>query len=129
MTTDLTAKRLLIWPVLAIYVPAHMTLLRRIRALDARGGHPSFGGVPGDLLRDVTQVGRSHVGIHGSCFVTHGGNRKLFIGELTPFMLLEAEIDCPVDLLPHMTEKALACCAGSRRELFLWYTLLFQAFS
>ncbi len=53
VTTDHTAKRLLVGPVGFVWIVAHTALLRGIGALDSDCGYASFGGIPGELLGDV----------------------------------------------------------------------------
>ena len=72
--TDDAAKRLLVRSVFAIHVMASAALLRRVGTPDAGGRHPAFGGIPGNLLRDVAQVGSPHVRIHASRLEAHRGH-------------------------------------------------------
>ncbi len=124
-TTDHTAKRLLVWPVLPSNRMAHTALLRRIGTLHSGRLYASFGSVPGDLLGNVCQIGSTHVGIHGSGPVLHRGNRKLFIGKLYIGVLGKALVDSPIDLLTDVPDKALpALAAGGRQFLD---PFLFQA--
>ncbi len=53
VATDLTAKRLLVGSVGFVWIVTHTAFLRRIGALDSGRLYSSFGGIPGDLLRDV----------------------------------------------------------------------------
>src|SRR5690242_6157326 len=80
--TDRTAKRLLVRPVGSICIMTDAALLRRVGAPDLSYGNSPFSGIPGELLRDVCQVGGVQVGIHSPCFVLHRCNRKPFVGEL-----------------------------------------------
>src|SRR5258708_10980129 len=64
MTANLTAKRLLVGPVGFVWVVAHTALLGGISALDSDCGYASFGGIPGELLGDVCQVGGVQIGVH-----------------------------------------------------------------
>src|SRR6266568_8494462 len=104
---DLATKRLLIWSVFFICIMAHAAFLRGIGAVDPACLPASFGGVPGDLLGDVCQIRSTHIGVHGACLLFHRGNRKLFIGKPCPRMFSKAFIYCSVDLLTHMSDKAL----------------------
>jgi len=118
--TDPTAKRLLIRSIGSVYMMAPATLLRRIGTLHSSRLYASFGRIPCDLLSDVCQVRCTHIGIHGSRFVLHRGNRKLFIGKVCIGMLSEALVDRPIDLLPHMPGEALpASAAGGSRAASL----------
>lgn len=74
VATDLAAKRLLVGPVGSGYIVAHAALLGTVGALDPDGGDSSLGGVPGDLPRDVRQVGGAQVAIHSARLVLHGGH-------------------------------------------------------
>ena len=103
-TTDHTAKRLLVWPVLPSNRMAHTALLRRIGTLHSGRLYASFGSVPGNLLRDVCEIGCTHVGIHGSGLVPHRGNREVFIGKLVALVFLKALVNRPIDLLTHMPD-------------------------
>ncbi len=82
--------------------------------LDPDCGDTSLGSIPGDLPGDVRQVGSIQVGIHGTRFVLHGGNRQVLIGELRALMLSKALVDRAVDRLPHMAGETLP---ARRREL------------
>lgn len=108
LPTDPTAKRLLIGPVRSIRIVAHTAFLGGIGTLDPFGPHAAFGGSPGDLLRDMGQIGGPQVGVHRSRLVFHCGNRKTFVGDLEAFMLLQAYIHRPIDLLAHVADKALS---------------------
>src|SRR5450631_2462824 len=103
MTADDAEKRSLIRSVLSVHIMAHMTFLGGIGALHAGRLHTTLGRIPGNLVRDATQIGGSHICIHGTSLETHGCYGKLFIGKLTPVMVLETAIDGPIDLLPHVT--------------------------
>ena len=54
---DHTAKRLLVWAILAGHRMAAMALLGTVSALDLGGTDAAFGGTPGQLRRDVGQIG------------------------------------------------------------------------
>ena len=116
-TTNHTAKRLLVGSVSSIWIVAHAALLRRIGALDPDRGDTSLGSIPGDLLGDVCQVGSIQIGIHGTRFVLHGGNRQVLISELRALVLSKALVDRAVDRLPHMAGETLPALAARRREL------------
>jgi len=110
-TADLTAKRLLIGSVGTIYIMAHTAFLGGIGTLDPDRLSPTFGGIPGNLLGDMCQVGGTQIGIHGSGFVLHRGNRQLFIGKLCVRMLSKTLVDRSVDRLTHMPDQALPTSA------------------
>src|SRR5947209_11085040 len=121
-----TAKRLLIGSVFAIHRVTPMTLLRRIRALDLCGHHATLGGIPGNLVGNMTKIRCPHVGVHRSGLVAHRGDRKLLIGELVAFVLKKTALDGSVDLLAHMTDEPLPRRAGCGRQLVLGDALLLQ---
>ena len=54
---DHTAKRLLVWAMLAGHRMAAMAFLGTVSALDLGGTDAAFGGTPGQLRRDVGQIG------------------------------------------------------------------------
>jgi hypothetical protein len=84
------------------------------------------GRIPGDLFRDVCQVGSTHVGIHGSSLVLHRRNREMFIGKLGIGMLGKTLVDCVVDPLTDMTGETLpasACGGGEFLDPFLFQAL------
>src|SRR5712691_6879156 len=99
VTADPAAKRLLVGPVGAVHIMAYAALLRGIGTLDLDGGDAPLGGVPGDLPRDVPQVGGVEVGVHGARFVLHGRHREVLVGDLRTGMRGEALVDRAVDLL------------------------------
>src|SRR5215470_8576222 len=111
VTAGLAAKRLLVWPVPPIDVVTPMAFLRGVSTPDSGCGYAALGRIPGKLLRNMTEVLGPHVRIHGPRFVTHSSNGKLLISKLTALMLLEAAVDGPIDLLPHMTDETLPGCA------------------
>src|SRR5437868_204796 len=95
VTATSTVERPLIRSVFAVYVIAHMTFLRRIRTLDLCCSYPALGGIPGNLVGNMTKIGGTHIGIHRSRFVAHGGHGKLLIGNLAAFVLKKTPIDGP----------------------------------
>ena len=123
--TDHATKGMLIRAIGPVGIVAHTALLRRIRALDSGCLYTPFGGVPGDLLRNMREVGSTHRGIHGSGLVLHRGNGKLLIGDLCALVLGKAPIHRPVDLLFDMPDEALPTLAARRGKLF--DPFLFQA--
>src|SRR5712692_7191599 len=126
VATDQAAKRLLVGSVGSVWIVVHTALLRRISALHSGCLYASFGSVPGDLLRDVREIGSTHIRIHGSGLVLHRGNRQLLIGKLVALVFLKALIDGAVDLPTDMAAQALpALAAGGRKLLhpFLFETL------
>jgi hypothetical protein len=86
--------------------------------------HPVPGGGPGNLFWDVREVRSVQVGIHGFRLKAHGGHGEVFVNDASMGMILQHQIDCPVDLLLHMPAEALAACAARRGELP--HTLLFE---
>ncbi len=106
--TDLAAKRLLIGSIGSIYIMTHAALLRGIGTLDFSCLYPSLASIPGNLLRDMREIGGTHVGIHSASFVLHRGNRQVLISELSNRMLSKALVDGAVDLLAYMTESSVA---------------------
>src|SRR5215831_14456218 len=82
IAADLTAKRLLIRPVGSIGVVTHAAFLGGVGTFDSGCSYAPFGRIPGDLLRDMREMGSAHVGVHGSGLVLHRGHRELFIGDL-----------------------------------------------
>ena len=65
VTADSAAKRLLVGPVCcSVYIMAHAALLRCVGAPDSDGGDAPLGGIPGDLLGDMREVGGIQIGIH-----------------------------------------------------------------
>ncbi len=124
-TTNQATKRLLVWSVGPVRVMAHAALLGGIGTFDPGSLHSSFGRVPGNLFGDMCEIGRTHVGIHRSGFVLHGGNRKLFIGKLHIEMFSKALIHRPIDLLPYMPDQPLPAPAAGGRQLL--DPLLFEA--
>jgi len=118
VATDHTAKRLLVGPVRTVDIVTDTALLRGIGASDPDGGDSSFGGIPGDLLGDVRQVGGVQVGVHGTCLVLHRGDRQVFVGELATLVLFKALVDRPVNRLPHVAGEPLPALAARGGELF-----------
>jgi len=116
--TDHTAKRLLVGSIGSVYIITHIASLRGIRTLDSDGGDASFGGIPGELLGEVCQVGGVQIGVHGTRLELHGGHGELFVGELAALVLLKALVDRAVDLLAHMASQALPALAAGGGELF-----------
>ena len=109
--TDLTAKRLLVGSIGAVHIMTHAALLGGIGALDPDGGDASLGGVSGDLPGDVREIRSTHVGIHGSGLVLHGGDREVFIGELRALVPGKALVDRPVDLLTDVAGETFPASA------------------
>ena len=124
-----TAKRLLIGSVLSVHKMAYMTFLRRIGTLHPCCLHTALGSIPGDLIRNMGEIGCPQVCVHRTGLEAHGGNAKLFIGKLTAFMILKTEVHGSVNLLFDVTYEALPCATGRRRQLILWHASLFQALS
>src|SRR5215469_8340727 len=87
--TDHTAKRLLIGSVFPVHVMTHMTFLGGIGTLHPCCLQTTPGRIPGNLVRDVAQVGGPHVCSHRASLEAHGCDGKLFIGKLTAFVVLE----------------------------------------
>ena len=124
VATDHAAKRLLVASVGSIGIVTHATRLRGVGALNFRCCSAPLGGIPGDLLGDVRQVGGVQVGIHDARLVLHGGDRKLFVGEPCALVLGKALVDRAVDLLAHVAGEPLSALAARGGE-FLG-PLLFQ---
>ena len=108
----LTAKRLLIGPIGAIHKVAATAFLRGIGALDPGGPYPALGSIPGDLLGQVREVRGMQVGVHGPRLELHGPDRQLLIGKPRVGMFRKALVDGAVDLLAHVTSKALPTFAA-----------------
>ncbi len=117
VTTDHTAKRLLVGPVGSIWIVAHTALLRGVGAPDPDCCSASFDGIPGYLLGDVRQVGGVQISIHGAHFVLHRGHGEVFIGDLRVRVLSKALVDCSVDFLAHMAGQALSRAAARGGKL------------
>src|SRR5215467_791392 len=127
VATHLTAKRLLVRPVGSSDRVAHTACLRGIGALDTSHLYPSFGRIPGDLPGNMREIGGTHVRIHRTRLVLHGGHREVFIGELCIRMVGKALVHGAVDLLLHMPDETLtAFTAGGGKRL---RALLFQTCS
>src|SRR5438067_1712563 len=62
--TDHATKGLLIGPIGPVGIMTPAALLRRIGALDTSCLYPSFSSIPFDLLGNVCQIRRAHVGVH-----------------------------------------------------------------
>ncbi len=70
-TADLTAKRLLIGSILAIYVMTPVALLRRVGTFDFGSTHTPLFAVPGNLLGDMRKIGGSQIRIHRAGLELH----------------------------------------------------------
>ena len=95
--TDHTTKGLWLGTIRPVGEMASLAFLRRIGALDGCGLYPSLRCVPGNLLRNMREVGSTHIGIHSSGLVLQRGNGEVLIGKLCAFMLSKALIDRAVD--------------------------------
>ena len=80
--------------------------------------HPAFGSRPGNLFRDVSQIGSVHVGVHGACFEAHGGDREILVDDASVGVIRDHLVDCPIDLLAHMAAETLTTRTARGRELF-----------
>src|SRR5260370_24847890 len=125
VTANSTTERLLIGSVFLVYVVTQLTFLGGIGTLHTCRVHTTLGGIPNHLIGNMAEIGRPHVSVHRSGFVAHGGDRKLFVSELTAFVFLKANIDGPVNLLPHMTDEPLPRRARCGRQLFFRHAFLF----
>src|SRR5258708_6884181 len=125
VTTDHTAKRLLVGPVGSVYIMTHAALLGGIGALDFDCSYTSLGSIPGDLLGDVCEIGGVQVGVHGMRLVLHRGDRQVFVGELAALVLLKALVHRPVNRLPYVGGEPLSALAARGGEFF--HPFLLQA--
>ena len=94
----------------------YIAFLRGIGAFHSGGLYASFGGVPGNLTGEMCQVGGIQIGVLGARVVLHGGNRQLFVSDLSMGMLIQAQVDRAIDLLSHMAGEALPALAARGRE-------------
>src|SRR5260370_4422176 len=125
VTTDHTAKRLLVGPVGSVYIMTHAALLGGIGTLDFGCSYLELGSIPGDVLGDVCEIGGVQVGVHGTRLVLHGGDRQVFVGELAALVLLKALVHRPVDRLPYVAGEPLSALAARGGEFF--HPFLLQA--
>src|SRR5260370_42474222 len=100
---------------------AAAALLRGVRGFDSVRRHPTLGCGPSKLFGDVRQVGSREVSIHGASFKAHGSNREILVNDAGVWVVRDHQIDCPVDLLPHVATEALATGTARRRKLSTGY--------
>lgn len=74
VTANPATERLLIRAIFAVYVVAHVALLRRIGALNLCGGDTAFGGIPLKLRWNMREVGGTQVRVHDAGFEAHRGH-------------------------------------------------------
>src|SRR5450755_3663065 len=102
IATDDTAKRLLVRTIGAIGIVTYAALLGGVRALNFYSSHSPLCRLPGDLFGDACEIGCAQIGIHRTRLKLHGSYRKLFVGDLSIGVLVQAHVDRAINLLAHM---------------------------
>src|SRR5262249_62094403 len=100
LPADPTAKRLLVWPVLAGHMMTSMTFLGTVGALDLAGTQPAFGCPPGPLLGDMGQVGGVQVRVHPPRLKAHARPGRTLISNLRVRVIAVQCVDGAIEFLP-----------------------------
>ena len=111
---DPTAKRVLAGSVLPGHKMTVLAFLGTVGTCDRARPHPSLQRPPGQLLRDIGEIGSVAIGMHAPRREHHPRHVQLLVGELAFRMVGLQLVDGAVELLAHGTRQLLVAGSGQR---------------